>query len=63
MVFTVVASDVDGGASGAVLYGLVVESPAFHLSAGGVLTIAGELDFEAQQTYQVVRTPYINLIC
>ena len=57
MVFTVTASDVDSGASGAVLYGLVVESPAFHLSAGGVLTIAGELDYEEQQTYQVVCMP------
>ena len=53
MVFTVAASDVDSGVSGAVLYGLVVDSPAFQLAAGGVLTIAGELDYEAQQTYQV----------
>ena len=66
MVFTVNATDRDSGANGAVLYELVGESTLFHVSAGGVVTIADDLDYELQQTYQVaiyghVRTCLISV--
>jgi hypothetical protein len=53
VVFTVNASDADSGLSGAILYGLVGSSSSFAITAGGVVTIAGELDYEAQQTHQL----------
>ena len=53
MVFTVTATDEDTGPSGTVQYELVGDSPLFSISASGVITIAGDLDYETQQTYQV----------
>ena len=48
------ATDVDTGLSGAVTYELVGDSLLFSISSGlGVITIAGDLDYEMQQTYQV----------
>ena len=48
------ATDVDTGLSGAVTYRFAVDSSLFSISSGlGVITIAGDLDYEIQQTYQV----------
>lgn len=54
VIFTVNASDVDSGASGAVIFNpLDGVDGKFHLSEAGVITISGTLDYEARQNYQV----------
>lgn len=54
VIFTVNASDVDSGASGAVIFNpLDGVDGKFHLSEAGVITISGTLDYEARQNYQL----------
>ena len=53
MVFTANATDADSGLGGAILFELVGSYPSFSISSSGVLTIAGQLDYETQDTYQV----------
>ena len=56
-VFIVNATDRDSGLNGAILYDIVGDSPFFDISSSGVITIADQLDYETQNTHQVLHQP------
>ncbi|CAI8003227.1 Protocadherin Fat 4 [Geodia barretti] len=58
VVFAVNATDRDSGLNGAILFEIVGSSPFFDISSSGVITIAGQLDYETQNTHQL----YINAL-